>query len=131
MWLPQHVDVTACGCHSMWMSQHMADTCGCHSLWMSQHVDVTTCGYHNMWLPRQRKKMAYKSGGNGGDPGRPTTVRSTMTTGKFRLVLCVSKVQLFYTQITEQTGGGEERGEGCHPSGLLCWLTVIWSGAPH
>jgi hypothetical protein len=29
-----------------------------------------------------------------------------------------------------QTGGGEERGEVCHPSGLLCWLTVIWSGAP-
>jgi hypothetical protein len=20
------------------------------------------------------------------------------------------------------------RGEGCHPSDLLCWLTVIWSG---
>jgi hypothetical protein len=28
-------------------------------------------------------------------------------------------------------GGGERRGEGCHPSDLLCWLTVIWSGAPH
>jgi hypothetical protein len=26
--------------------------------------------------------------------------------------------------------GGGERGEGCHPSGLLCWLTVIWSGTP-
>ncbi len=26
--------------------------------------------------------------------------------------------------------GGGERGEGCHPSDLLCWLTVIWSGAP-
>jgi hypothetical protein len=26
--------------------------------------------------------------------------------------------------------GGGERGEGCHPSDLLCWLTVTWSGAP-
>jgi hypothetical protein len=25
---------------------------------------------------------------------------------------------------------GGERGEGCHPFDLLCWLTVIWSGAP-
>ncbi len=50
---------------------------------------------------------------------------------RIRLVVFVSKVQLFYIQITEQTGyGGAERGEGCHPSELLCWLTVIWSGAP-
>ncbi len=47
-----------------------------------------------------------------------------------RLVVFVSKVQLFYTQITEQNGEGGERGEGCHPSELLCGLTVIWSGAP-
>ncbi len=26
--------------------------------------------------------------------------------------------------------GGVERGEGCHSSDLLCWLEVIWSGAP-
>ncbi len=37
-----------------------------------------------------------------------------------RLVIFGSKVQLFYTQITEQTGGG--RGEVCHLSDLLCWL---------
>jgi hypothetical protein len=43
-----------------------------------------------------------------------------------RLVIFGSKVQI--TQITDQTGGG--RGEGCHPSDLLCWLTVIWSGSP-
>ena len=46
-----------------------------------------------------------------------------------RLVEFVSKVQLFYIQITDTDGGGE-RGEGWHPSDLLCWLTVIWSGAP-
>jgi hypothetical protein len=46
-----------------------------------------------------------------------------------RLVVVVSKVQLFYIQITDTDGGGE-RGEECHPSDLLCWLTVIWSGAP-
>ncbi len=46
---------------------------------------------------------------------------------KLRLVIFVSKVQPFYKQVTEQTRRG--RGEGCHPSDLLCWLTVIWSGA--
>jgi hypothetical protein len=29
----------------------------------------------------------------------------------------------------KQTGEGREE-RGCHPSVLLCWLTVIWSGAP-
>ncbi len=45
------------------------------------------------------------------------------------LVVFVSKVQLFYFQITVQAGRGGERGDGCHPSSLMCWLTVIWSGA--
>jgi len=45
-----------------------------------------------------------------------------------RLVEFVSKVQRFYIQ--NRLDGGGERGEGCHPSDLLCWLTVIWSGAP-
>ncbi len=49
---------------------------------------------------------------------------------RIRLVVFVSKVQRFYIQITELTGKGRGRGEGCHPSELLCWLTVIWSGAP-
>jgi hypothetical protein len=52
------------------------------------------------------------------------------TAGKFRLIIFGPKLQLFYTQITEQPGGGGERGEGCHPSDLLCLLPVIWSGAP-
>ncbi len=50
-----------------------------------------------------------------------------------RLIIFGSKVpvQLLYTQITEQTGGGGgDRGEGVTPSDLLCWLTFIWSGAP-
>ena len=49
---------------------------------------------------------------------------------RIRIVVFVSKVQLFYIQITEQTGGEGGRGEGCHPFDLLCWLAVIWSGAP-
>ncbi len=46
-----------------------------------------------------------------------------------RLVTFGSKVQVFYLEITEQTGGlmGEMRGAS---SDLLCWLTVIWTGAP-
>ncbi len=54
---------------------------------------------------------------------------------RIRLVVFLSKVQLFYIEITEQTGGGE--GQGREESGatpLTCcvgtWLTVIWSGAP-
>ncbi len=41
-------------------------------------------------------------------------------------------VQLFLYTITEQTGGGREEKSGCHchPSDLLWWLSVIWSGAP-
>jgi hypothetical protein len=42
-------------------------------------------------------------------------------------------VQLFYTKIQNihYWGGREERrGCHCHPSDLLCWLSVIWSGAP-
>ncbi len=52
--------------------------------------------------------------------------------GKFRLVVFMSKVQLFYTvhRLQNRLEGEGERGEGCHPSDLLCWLTVIWSGAP-
>jgi hypothetical protein len=36
-----------------------------------------------------------------------------------------------YTVHTLQNSlvGGGDRGEGCQPSDLLCWLTVIWSGA--
>jgi hypothetical protein len=45
-----------------------------------------------------------------------------------RLIEFVSKVQRFYIQ--NRLDGGGERGEECHPSDLLCWLTVIWSGAP-
>jgi hypothetical protein len=48
---------------------------------------------------------------------------------RIRLVVFVSYVELFYIQTGWGEGGGE-RGEGCHPSDLLCWLTVIWSGAP-
>jgi len=45
---------------------------------------------------------------------------------RIRLVVFGSKVQRFYTQITEQTGWG--RGERRRVPPL--WLTVIWSGAP-
>jgi hypothetical protein len=38
---------------------------------LSQHVAATACGCHG-----SEKTMADKSGGNGGDPGRPNTVRS-------------------------------------------------------
>ncbi len=47
-----------------------------------------------------------------------------------RLVVFVSKVHRLYTDYSTDWMGGGERGEGCHPSDLLCWLTVIWSGAP-
>jgi hypothetical protein len=46
-----------------------------------------------------------------------------------RLVLFVSKVHRLYTDYSTDWMGGGERGEVCHPSDLLCWLTVIWSGA--
>jgi len=36
----------------------------------------------------------------------------------------------FIHRLQNKLEGGGERGEGCHPSDLLCWLTVIWSGAP-
>ncbi len=51
---------------------------------------------------------------------------------RIRIVIFASKVQLFYTQITEQTGGGREdmRGVPRHLSDFVFWLTVIWSGAP-
>ncbi len=42
-------------------------------------------------------------------------------------------VQLFYTKIQNihYWGGREERrGCHCHHSDLLCWQSVIWSGAP-
>jgi hypothetical protein len=49
---------------------------------------------------------------------------------RLRLVVFVSKVQRLYSDYSTDWMEGEERGEGCHPSDLLCWLTVIWSGAP-
>ncbi len=49
---------------------------------------------------------------------------------RLRLVVFVSKVQRLYTDYGTDWMGGGERGEGCHLSDLLCWLTVIWSGAP-
>jgi hypothetical protein len=48
---------------------------------------------------------------------------------RIRLVIFGSKVQLFCSQ-TWRGEGREERGVTCHPSDLLCWLTIIWSGAP-
>ncbi len=30
----------------------------------------------------------------------------------------------------QMTVSQHSKSEGCHPSDLLCWLTVIWSGAP-
>ncbi len=50
---------------------------------------------------------------------------------RLRLVVFVSKVQRLYTDYRTDWMGGGERGEGYHPSDLLCWLTVIWSGAPN
>ncbi len=46
--------------------------------------------------------------------------------GKFRLVIFVSKVQLFYIQVTEQTrrGRGERRGVPLPP----LWLAVLADG---
>jgi hypothetical protein len=32
------------------------------------------------------------------------------------------------TMLQNRLEGRGERGEGCHPSDLLCWLTIIWSG---
>jgi hypothetical protein len=55
---------------------------------------------------------------------------------RLRLVVFLSKVrvQRFYIQITEHTGWGRgvrgERGERRGVPPPLCWLTVIWSGAP-
>jgi hypothetical protein len=43
--------------------------------------------------------------------GRPNTVRSDHA-GTFRLVAYVSKVQLFYIQITEHTGWESEERRG-------------------
>jgi hypothetical protein len=37
---------------------------------------------------------------------------------------------ILYTYYRTKLEGGGRRGEGCHPSDLLCWLTVIWPGAP-
>jgi hypothetical protein len=48
-----------------------------------------------------------------------------------RLVVFVSKVGLFlYADYRKDWRGEGKRGEECQPSDLLCWLTVIWSGAP-
>jgi hypothetical protein len=47
-----------------------------------------------------------------------------------RYTLCAHCTALLYTDYSTDWMGGGERGEGCHPSDLLCWLTVIWSGAP-
>jgi hypothetical protein len=63
--------------------------------------------------------------------GRPNTVRSDYYSSWFQtIVVFVSRVHRLYTDYSTDWMGGEERGEGCHPSDLLCWLTVIWSGAP-
>ncbi len=58
---------------------------------------------------------------------------SCLGTFKDELPIFGSKVpvQLFSKQITEQAEGGEGREErGATPLDLLCWLTVIWPGAP-
>jgi hypothetical protein len=53
---------------------------------------------------------------------------------KIRIVEFVSKVySSFMYMLQNRLKRGGERGEGCqcgHPYDLLCWLTVIWSGAP-
>ncbi len=43
-----------------------------------------------------------------------------------RLVIFGSKVRtaLLYTDNSKDWRGRGERREGCHPSGLLCWLAV-------
>ncbi len=48
-----------------------------------------------------------------------------------RLVIFGSKVRYssFIHRLQNRLEGGGERGEGCHPSHLLYWLTVICSGA--
>ncbi len=43
---------------------------------------------------------------------------------RIRLVICVSKVQLFYTPITEQTGRGRVERRGVPP----LWLAVLADG---
>ena len=58
------------------------------------------------------------------------TVRSDYYGSWFRTSCILSKVHRLYTDYSTDWMGGGERGEGCHPSDLLCWLTVIWSGAP-
>jgi hypothetical protein len=45
------------------------------------------------------------------------------------LYLCLRYSSFIY-RLQNRLEGGGERGEGCHPSDLLCWLTVIWSGSP-
>ncbi len=49
---------------------------------------------------------------------------------RIRLYLCLYGTARLYTDYRTDWLGKGERGEGCHPSDLLCWLTVIWSGAP-
>ena len=44
---------------------------------------------------------------------------------RIRLVIFGSKAQLFFTQIKEQTEGGEESGEGPTPLACYVGLTVI------
>jgi hypothetical protein len=43
--------------------------------------------------------------------------------------LCL-RYRSFVYRLHNRLEGGGGRGEGCHPSDLLCWLTVIWSGPP-
>jgi hypothetical protein len=52
------------------------------------------------------------------------------TAVSLRLVAFVSRYRAFIYRLQKRLDGGGETGEGCHPSDLLCWLTVIWSGVP-
>ncbi len=64
------------------------------------------------------------SGGPGPDDRQPTQqVRGVAPLSSLRYSSFIYRLQ-------NRLEGGGERGEGFHTSDLLCWLTVIWSGAP-
>jgi hypothetical protein len=48
----------------------------------------------------------------------------------YRLMIEIEGHSTFIHRLQNRLEGGGERGERCHPSDLLCLLTVIWSGAP-
>ncbi len=74
-----------------------------------------------------KNKMSFKKNSNRSVKfNRYVVLQVNDAAVRIRLVVFVSKVQTFYTQIIEKTGGGKGREEkNTNPSDLLCWLTAI------